>query len=240
MTSISAYPKSTPHGPVEEIFTDIFWVHGSINMGRGAKFNRNMVIVREGTDLTLINAVRLDDDQPIQDLGTVKHVVRLGCFHGLDDPYYVDTYGADFWAFDNQHPSYKDKPKPKYVMGENMPAPFSYGEVFQFHDTKWSEGALLVKRHGGVLITCDAIQHHKEWSRASMMTRIMLPFLGFTKTTLIGPLWLKAMTKEGGSLKADFERLLTLDFEHGVGAHGQVTYHTARREVEQAVANAFS
>lgn len=31
-------------------------------------------------------------------LGNVRHVLRLGDFHGLDDRFYVDRYQAEFWC----------------------------------------------------------------------------------------------------------------------------------------------
>ena len=62
--------------------------------------NRNMVILRNGRELSLINAVRLfpAEEARLQKLGKVKHVIRLGYYHGVDDRYYVDSYGAEFWC----------------------------------------------------------------------------------------------------------------------------------------------
>ena len=31
-------------------------------------------------------------------LGTVEHVVKIGGFHGIDDPFYVDRYKPTLWA----------------------------------------------------------------------------------------------------------------------------------------------
>lgn len=54
--------------------------------------NRNMVIVKSGDELALINPVRLSDAalSQLDALGNVRHVLRLGDFHGLDDRFYVD------------------------------------------------------------------------------------------------------------------------------------------------------
>jgi hypothetical protein len=59
-----------------------------------------MTIVRDGGRLTLINTVRLNDAglAELEKLGTVTNVVRIGDMHGVDDPFYVDRYGAKFWA----------------------------------------------------------------------------------------------------------------------------------------------
>ena len=58
------------------------------------RITRNMAIVRHDGALTVINPMRLDaaGETALRALGEVRHVLRLGCFHGLDDPYYVDTF----------------------------------------------------------------------------------------------------------------------------------------------------
>lgn len=64
------------------------------------KSSRNMVIVRENGELTLINTVRLDEEglTALEHLGHVKNVVRIGAFHGYDDAFYLDRYHAQLWA----------------------------------------------------------------------------------------------------------------------------------------------
>ena len=49
---MSNYPRPQPHDPIEEIFEEVFWVHGGIHMGPGLKLNRNMVVLREAGELT--------------------------------------------------------------------------------------------------------------------------------------------------------------------------------------------
>ena len=44
--------------------------------------------------------------------------------------------------------------------------------------------------------------------------------MGFFTPCVIGPVWLKAVTPEGGSLRPDFERILALDFDNLVSGHG--------------------
>ena len=94
------YAPAYPHGKIEQLFWDIFWVQGSIRVGPGMSMNRNMVIIRNRHELTLINPVRLNEteERKLEKLGRVTHVFRLGDFHGLDDQYYVDKYQARFWV----------------------------------------------------------------------------------------------------------------------------------------------
>tara|TARA_B110000444_G_scaffold229401_1_gene235886 strand:- start:2535 stop:2828 length:294 start_codon:yes stop_codon:yes gene_type:complete len=89
-----------PHGNVAEIADDLFMVRGSIKMNPLVRITRNMGIIRNGDDLSLINPLRVNEkaEAQIAKLGKIKHVIRLGCFHGVDDPYYVEKFGAQMWA----------------------------------------------------------------------------------------------------------------------------------------------
>ncbi len=67
-----------------------------------------------------------------------------------------------------------------------------------------------------------------------------MPRIGFSKGTIIGPIWLKLMTPEGGSLKSEFQRLLQLEFNSLLSAHGTFITQGARGAVINAVSAAFS
>ena len=97
-----------------------------------------------------------------------------------------------------------------------------------------------MRRGGGVLLTCDGIQHYGDYRHCSLFARLMMPLIGFPKTTIVGPMWLKLMTPEDGSLEADFRRLLTLDFDHLLSAHGSLLRGGAHEAVERAVEKAFT
>jgi hypothetical protein len=66
-----------------------------------------------------------------------------------------------------------------------------------------------------------------------------MPFLGFSKTTLIGPIWLKVATPPGASLRDDFERLLDCTFDALLAAHGTFLESGAKDAVRRAVEKAF-
>jgi len=93
-----AYPPVYPHDPLEEIGMDVFMVRGSVRMNPIIRISRNMAVIREAGELTLINPIRLnaDGETQLKTLGAVRRIMRLGCFHGLDDPYYVDQFDAEF------------------------------------------------------------------------------------------------------------------------------------------------
>jgi hypothetical protein len=203
------------------------------------RITRNMAIVRHQGELDLVDPIRLDaeGERQLRALGEVKRILRLGPLHGVDDPYYVDRFGAELWAPgpSETHPALKIEQKlhPDGVL------PFPDAEVFAFQGTRQPECALLIRRDPGVLLTCDSIQHYGDYRHNTLIPRLVMPFIGFPRTTVVGPIWLKMMTPEGGSLKSEFERLLTLDFDRLLSAHGSLLESGARDAVARAVRKAF-
>ena len=84
------YAPIYPHDPLIEIFENIYLLRGSIKLGFGFSMNRNMIILKQDGELTLINAVRISEPEleKLNNLGQIKHVIRLGDFHGLDDQFW--------------------------------------------------------------------------------------------------------------------------------------------------------
>lgn len=234
------HPPATPHDPIEEIFPDVFMVRGSVRMNALMSITRNMAIVRDGGDLTLVDPIRLNEagERRLRELGTVRRILRLGPMHGLDDPYYIEAFQAELWA-QGVSEAYPE-PKPHVQIGADSTLPIPDAELFCFEGMKQKESALLLRREGGLLLTCDSIQHYGDYRYNNWLARLLMPFIGFSKTTLLGPIWLKLMTPEGGSLEAEFRRLLTLEFDHLLSAHGSLVRGGAHAAVEAAVDRAFT
>lgn len=234
------FPPACPHDPIEEITQDIYMARGSIRMNPLVRISRNMAIVRHAGELTLVNPIRLNDSglQQLEALGDVKHILRLGAFHGADDPFYMDRYRPSFWSMEGG--TTYPEPAIDRALTEGGELPFPQAELWCFHDLTQPEGVLLLKTGAGVLLTCDSVQHYGDYSNCSFAARLMMPRIGFPKTTLIGPMWLKAMTPEGGSLRNQFERLLGLKFDTLLSAHGTLLRSGAHQAVAKAVARAFS
>ena len=115
-------PPALPHGKIEEIFPDVFFVTGAMKtilMGRHWHFSRNMTIVREGDQLTLINTVRLDEpgQAQLEELGRVANVIKIGSLHGRDDAFYVSRYGSRFWAAPGMQHEHGLRPNKELVPG---------------------------------------------------------------------------------------------------------------------------
>ena len=234
-----AHAPAYPHGPIEEIATDLFVARGCIPLNPVVRISRNMAILRHEGELSLIDPIRLDDEgeRRLLSLGTPKRLLRLGPMHGLDDPYYVDRFGLEVWTPgpSEQYP----EPKADHTLSPDGALPFPDASLFSFEGTKQAEVALLVRRERGILITCDAIQHYGDYSHNNLPARLLMPFIGFPKTTLVGPVWLKLMTRDHDVLKAGFERLLDEDFDALFAAHGTFLRNGAHEAVERAIRKAF-
>ena len=229
-----------PHDPIEQIQTDVYMVRGEIKLNPLMTITRNMAIVRHDGELTLIDPIRLSpsEEKHLEQLGRVKRILRLGSLHGVDDAYFADRYDAELWApgTSETHP----KPEPSLVWDESTPLPFPDAELFRFKGVKQPEGALLLRRERGLLLTCDAIQHYGDYSHCNVVTRIVSPFIGFPKTTIVGPIWVKMMTPEGGSLESEFRRLLEREFDQLLAGHGTFLASGAHAACVRAVDKMFS
>ena len=150
------------HGAIQEVFPDVFSVTGTMRgefFGSMWQFSRNMTIVREGGDLTLFNAVRLDDDglAALDALGKVKNVVKLGSMHGHDDAFYIDRYGATFWAVADM--PHADGIQVDRYLTPDGELPVANASLFCFEATKLPEAILRLDREGGIMIACDSLQN---------------------------------------------------------------------------------
>ena len=129
------FPPVLPHGPIEEVFPDIFFVSGAMEtvlQDIDWQFSRNMTVVRDGERLIIINSVRLSDEglAQLDRLGKVTDVVRLGALHGRDDPFYVERYDAEYWALpDTVHESGLQASR---ALTADGPLPISDASLFEF------------------------------------------------------------------------------------------------------------
>lgn len=228
------YPPAYPHDPITQLYPGVYLLHGSIRMGPGMRLNRNMLILQQDDDLTLINPVRMNDTELLQleSMGTVKRIIRLGDFHGLDDRFYLDRYQCEFWCQDEQ--SSYPLPEASVVIDKNTSGPVRDSQFFIFHTALYPEAALLLKQHK-LLITTDAVQFYAGWSYTSTFTKFAFKLLGFKQGMNIGPPWLKRVTPKGESLKNDFNELLELDFDALIAAHGSLIGTDAKRLLQQEV-----
>lgn len=227
-------------GKLEQVFDDIWWAWGTVRVGPGVSFPRNMALVREAGELVAIHPVMMPDDvqRQIEALGPIKHIVRLGAFHGMDDAAYLEKYGATAWAPEGVELATGARIDRVLKAGEH--GPFADGTVFDFTASRSREMALHVKRHGGVLLTCDSVQNWQDIAGVSLLAKLATRRMGFRGRACIGPGWRKrSEPKDGVGFKADFERLLALDWKHLLTAHGPPMRDTARDELRANVAKLY-
>jgi hypothetical protein len=234
-----SYPKVRPHDPIEQIADDVFMARGSVNLNPIIRISRNMVIVRQAGALTLINPIRLRDAElmRLDELGRVKNLMRLGAFHGLDDPFYMDRYQPRFWC-QAGGTTYSEPPIDE-ILDENTTLPFSNAKLRCFRSTKQPESVLLLETGKGLLVTTDGIQNYGDYSNNNLPARLVMPRIGFPLKTIIGPFWIKLMTPEGESLKAELESFLELEFDSLISAHGTFLASGAHESVRRAIEDAY-
>jgi hypothetical protein len=234
------YSPAWPHGPLLEAFHEVFYVVGTNRTHHGGvdfQTSRTMTVVRAGGALTLLNTVRLDADglRALEALGDVQHVVRLGAFHGRDDPFYCDRYGATLWALPAA--THADGRTAGRALTPGGEFPIADAEVFAFASARLPEAAVLLPRDGGIVITCDAIQNWTHVDRFfSSECGAMFVAQGLIGAANIPSTWRHACEPSA----TDFLRLLALPFRHLISAHGEPLRDEAHARVAARVAATFA
>jgi len=239
--STVSFSPAWPHGDVRQIFPDVFFVTGTNKVhhaGADIQTSRNMTIIRYGSELTLINTVRLNDRglQQIDALGTVTHIVKIGAFHGRDDGFYKHHYpSAKLWTLKDAVYDSGLAADEEITPGKAMPLPDCI--PFIFETSTQPECVLHIKREGGILVTCDSIQNitsTDEFYNAE--TAEAFQAQGLIKPANISPIWLQA-TKTNVT---DFDKLITsFTFRHLLTAHGEPLLDQADEQVKQTVRRVF-
>ncbi len=220
------------HGPITEVFPDVFIVTGGHKMAPGLTITKNMFVIRQGDELVLVSSMRLspEGEAELEKLGKVKHVIRIGGYHGADDPYVLHRFSPTFWAPANL----RDAAKKDQTLAPGS-SPFEDADVFVFEGGKMPEAAILLKREGGILLTADSYQHWPTFAGVSLLGRATMPFMGFGPTVIGGP-WLKA---QGQGVRSDFERLAEREFAHLMPGHGSVLKDAAKEGLATAMKKRF-
>ena len=238
------FPAAQAHGAIRELFPDVFFVTGTTKFpGKPMSFSRNMTIVRENGELTLINSVRLDDGglQALERLGTVANVIRLAAFHGMDDPFYKDRFGAKVYALKGQVyvPGFELDATPVFDADEWLDGvselPIEGARLYSYKSAKVPEAVLLMLRDGGIVVSGDSLQNWQAPDRYfSLMARIMMRFMGFIKAHNVGPGWLKFAKPAADDLLGLFD----LRFEHVLPAHGDEVIGGAKEKFRASIEKA--
>lgn len=220
-------------------------VRGRFRMTGGPPiaFSRNMVIIRHDTSLTLVNSVQLSEAglERLAELGKVDNVIRLAGFHGADDRFYKERFGATIYAVAGQvyargfgqNVSAKDQYFSADVeIDETSKLPVPGAMLETISSARPPEGLLLLEREGGILIAGDALQN---WATTdpyfNLLGKLMMRAMGFIKPFAIGPGWLKTAKPD----PRDLRNILDLPFEHVLPAHGDSVIGGARGHWRKAI-----
>ena len=236
---MTEFHDAMSHGSIEEIFPNVFFVTGTMRnefFGSMWQFSRNMTIVRQGDQLTLINTVRLDEQglAALDALGKVVHVVRLGDMHGIDDPFYIDRYKPTFWALPGM--GIQEGLTVSKELKEDGEMPFGDCRLFVFKTTERPEGILRLDREGGIMIACDSLQNWVEPDRFfADETVATMQEMGFFTPANLGPAWMM-----GSKPKAeDFARLKDVPFKHALCGHGRPLRDNAQQDFHATFKRVF-
>lgn len=235
------FTPAWPHGDIREIFPNIFFVTGTNKThheGVDIQTSRNMIIIRNGSELTLANTVRLSEEglKKLESLGSVTHIVRIGAFHGRDDAFYRSQYPtAQLWVLKGM--TYENGLKSDRDLTSGGAMPFPGCSLFVFETSTLPEGILHVDREGGILISCDSIQNITSTDKFySPETAKSFQDQGLVKPANITPIWLGATHTNA----TDFHKLLnTTTFRHLLTAHGEPLTNTAYEQVAETVKRVF-
>jgi hypothetical protein len=223
---------------LREVFPGV-WLASSkiwmrIPLGIRISFSRNMVALLGNDGWVVLNPVRLSEraERDMLAKGPIRHAVRLGTYHGMDDAYYAERLGAQFWAVPGVHAH--PEPAGTRAITEGGAFPVPGAQVVIFSKATRAECVVNLPQHR-LLVTCDSVQNYENDSLISLLGRLVMRPAGFFTPCVIGPIWLKASTPKGGSLRSDFERVIALDFDHLIGGHGTPKIGGAKAALAQNV-----
>lgn len=239
------HPPASPHGALNELFDGIWFVRGGIRMPMRLpmRIGRSMTIVRGDDGLVILNSMRLSEQglRELDALGKVKHVVRIGGFHGRDDAFYRERYGAKVYAVEGQ--SYLrglEAPKagaesfmePDEWLNEASTLPIADASLKVFTTSNPPEAICSLAREGGILIAGDSLQQTPAPDEYySFLAKIMMKRMGFMKPYNVGPGWLQFAHPTA----ADVRSILDLEFEHVLPGHGAAVIGGAKEKYRAAI-----
>lgn len=191
-----------------------------------------MTVLRQDGGLTLVNTVRLSEDglTELEALGEVRHVLRIGGWHGSDDAFYKDRYGCPVTAIKGQR--YFDGTTaekgntyfaPDHWIDEDDALPITGASLYIVH-TNPPEAILRIPAGGGTLITADALMHWPSADdRFNFLGRVGMKMGGMLKPYSMMPPWVDKYHPP----RAEVAGILELDFHNVLPGHGQAVIGSA-------------
>ena len=201
-----------------------------------------MTIYRDANgDVTLFNVFRVpaEVEDAILHIGPVKHVVKLGAFHGAADAYYLNApkFGAPkYWALDGMR--YADGLEKPNTLGTELPIK---GAVLHTLESPFPEAVLTVPGVNGdvMLVAADTLVHTTDTTGVPLLGQLIFRFVGLAVEGVprVAPVWFKieldAVGREG--LAPFYEKLWQLNWNSVVTAHGRAVLDVDKDKVKVEV-----
>ncbi len=181
----------------------------------------------------------------------MKHVVRLGSFHGVDDAFYLQHYDAKYWVVEGMVNAPGLTVEPEVLSNSNLPIPGS--ELFSFEELPHPEAIIILPattQRAAVAITTDSIQNHRSIFDLDNSPLVSLAIwrIGLVGMARLGPIWLREQTPANTGLaplttqekkrnmaeffRPQYERLLSEhEFDMLMPGHGWPIYQGAKEAI---------
>lgn len=221
--------KILPHGPIERLAENLWWVQGDLP---GMTLKRTMVVVRLGDGrLVIHNAIALEPSamRELEGWGTPAFLIVPNKAHRLDAP----AYKARYPALKVLAPRGSRKEIEEVLPVDGIYDAFPADDSVRFeplHGISELEGAMIVRSQDGTSVVLNDAMFNMDRKRDP---------LGFFFTTLLGSapgprvsrLAKFLMIKDKKALRADFARFSELpDLTRVIVAHEKVASGAAARD----------
>lgn len=217
------HPPAYPHGALQEVLPNVFFVTGSIKVGP-MRASRTMTVVREAERLVVINSMRLNEAglAKLDALGKVTDVIRPGGFHGSDDPFYKERYGSKSWAIEGQTYFSGINPEkgkvyfePDAYLSAGSELPIEGASLIVFN-TATPEAIVRLPAGGGTLVSADAMHNWGPDEYFNLAGKLAMRAAGMFKPHRLGGGWLKSQKPDRQQVGA----LLDVEFDNVLPGHG--------------------
>jgi len=236
-----------PHGDLEPIFDNIWFVRGGWPMPvpLRPRISRSMTILRDPTtgSVTLVNSMRLSEAGllALEAIGPIKHVIRLASMHGADDAFYRERYGAKVHALrgtyyssgltaDADPAASYFAPDAHFDVGTTLP--IRGATVHVMDSPKQREASILLDRNGGILLSGDYFHNTPAPDEfTNTLAAVGMRLAGLACECNVGVGWVM-MSRPS---REDLLGLLKLPFEHVLPIHGEPVIGNARERYRPAI-----
>ncbi len=236
--------KVLPHGKIEKVFENIWFIKGQVKMPMlfpPMRVSKSMTIIRnpENNELTLINAMPLDKTtlSVLESLGEIKNTLRVGGYHGRDDNFYKHHYGVTVYAlnghsYEKKFEKEPGKPENSYfqadvLLDETSSLPFPKASLKLFKSSNPIEAILHIDQNDGILITADSLQNTPTADEfCNWGAKMFMKKMGFYKAYNVGPGWAQFAKPKLEEIRS----ILDLDFDHVLPGHGEAVIGDAKEK----------